>query len=243
MSLLTGVPLTNTVQQEALIASANPELVSTYGRLAEIYGASVAETLDEADVVTRLPDSIEAIVEEHSFAPYVPAVITTGVPISVAYRIEQESIFLPGVRVIPQPLREYPSGELTAHLIGYMGPVPNQNWIDVLNYERDDRVGWAGLESSMELELAGDKGRRTIEQDWTGREVRQIGEGEMDPRQGLLGSGLLPQLEGPEEAVFGLVEVVAVLLDEAELVVAGGKQVAVAGALSRLVARAMQLGN
>lgn len=176
LSMLTGVPITNTVQQEALIADANPELVSTYSRLAEIYGASVEETLDEAGVVPQLPRSIEGIVEENSFAPYIPAVITTGVPISVAYRIEQESIFLPGVRIVPQALREYPSGEYTAHLIGYMGPVPNQNWIDVLHYERDDRVGWAGLESSMELELAGEKGRRTIEQDWTGREVRQIGE-------------------------------------------------------------------
>ena len=184
LSLLTGVPLTNTVEQEALVAAANPELVSTYSRLAQIYGASVEETLDEAGVVPRLPDSIEAIVAENSFAPYVPAVITTGVPISVAYRIEQESIFLPGVRVIPQPLREYPSGELTAHLIGYMGPVPNQNWIEVLGYERDDRVGWAGLESSMELELAGQKGRRTIEQDWTGREVRQVG-GAEEPEAGL----------------------------------------------------------
>ncbi len=184
LSLLTGVPLTNTVQQEALVASANPELVSTYSRLAQIYGASVQETLDEAGVVPRLPDSIEAIVAENSFAPYVPAVITTGVPISVAYRIEQESIFLPGVRVIPQPLREYSSGKYTAHLIGYMGPVPNQNWIDVLGYERDDRVGWAGLESSMELELAGQKGRRTIEQDWTGREVRQVGEAQQ-PQAGL----------------------------------------------------------
>lgn len=184
LSLLTGVPLTNTVEQEALVAAANPELVSTYSRLAQIYGASVEETLDEAGVVPRLPDSIEAIVAENSFAPYVPAVITTGVPISVAYRIEQESIFLPGVRVIPQPLREYPSGELTAHLIGYMGPVPNQNWIEVLGYERDDRVGWAGLESSMELELAGQKGRRTIEQDWTGREVRQVG-GSEEPEAGL----------------------------------------------------------
>ncbi len=184
LSLLTGVPLTNTVQQEALVATANPELVSTYGRLAEIYGASVEETLDEAGVVPQLPDSIEAIVEQNSFAPYVPAVITTGVSISVAYRIEQESIFLPGVRVLPRALREYPSGEFTAHIIGYMGPVPNQNWIEVLGYERDDRVGWAGLESSMELELAGDKGRRTIEQDWTGREVRQVGEGET-PEAGL----------------------------------------------------------
>jgi penicillin-binding protein 2 len=184
LSLLTGVPLTNTVQQEALIASANPELVGTYSRLAEIYGASVEETLDQANVVDQLPDSIMGIVEEHSFAPYVPAVITTGVPISVAYRIEQESIFLPGVRVIPQALREYPSGEFTAHLIGYMGPVPNQGWIETLGYERDDRVGWAGLESSMELELAGEKGRRTIEQDWTGREVRQVGEG-VAPEAGL----------------------------------------------------------
>lgn len=184
LSLLTGVPLTNTIQQEALIASADPVLVSTYSRLAEIYGASIGQTLDEAGIVPRLPDSIEAIVEEHSFAPYIPAVITTGVPISVAYRIEQESIFLPGVHVIPQALREYPTGEYTAHIIGYMGPVPNQNWIDVLGYERDDRVGWAGLESSMEMELAGAKGRRLIEQDWTGREVRQIGEA-IPPEPGL----------------------------------------------------------
>ena len=176
LASLVNVPVTNTVKQEDLIATANPELVSTYTRLAEIYGASVEETLDQAGVLEQQPDSIEGIVAEHSFAPYVPAVITTGVPISIAYRIEQQSIFLRGVRVIPEPLRDYPAGEYTAHLIGYMGPVPNQSWIEDLGYERDDRVGWAGLESSMELELAGTKGTRTIEQDWTGREVRQVSE-------------------------------------------------------------------
>ena len=184
LSELTKVPITNTVAQEQLIASANPELVNTYSRLAGIYGADVEETLDQAGVVPQLADSIAEIVEENSFAPYVPAIITTGVPISVAYRIEQESIYMPGVRVIPQALREYPSGEYTAHLIGYMGPVPNQNWIDVLGYERDDRVGWAGLESSMEIELAGTRGERTIEKDWTGREVRQVGEA-IPPEAGL----------------------------------------------------------
>lgn len=184
LSLLTGVPVTNTLQQQALIQSANPELVSTYSRLAEIYGAPVQETLSEAGVVERLPDSIEAIYRENSFAQYRPAVITSGIPITLAYQIEQESIFLPGVHVLPQPLREYPSGAYTAHLIGYMGPIPNQSWIDTLGYERDDRVGWAGLESSMEIELAGVKGRRTIEQDWTGREVRQIGSAQ-PPQAGL----------------------------------------------------------
>lgn len=184
LSLLTGVPITNTVQQSVLIHAANPELVSTYSRLAEIYGASVEETLDQAGVIPKLPDSIEGIVRENSFAQYVPAVITSGLPITLAYTIEQESIFLPGVRVLPEPQRIYPSGELTSHLIGFMGPIPNQNWIDVLGYQRDDRVGWSGLEASMELELAGTKGLRTIEQDWTGREVRQIGLAQ-EPEAGL----------------------------------------------------------
>ena len=184
LSLLTGVPVTNTVQQQALIQAANPELVSAYSRLAEIYDAPVDETLDQAGVVPQLPDSIAGIVETFSFAPYLPAVITSSIPITLAYTIEQESIFLPGVRVLEQPLRYYPSGEFTAHIMGYMGPLPNENWLSLPGYERDDRVGWSGLESSMEFEMAGQKGERQIEQDWTGRELRQIGL-EREPVAGL----------------------------------------------------------
>jgi penicillin-binding protein 2 len=179
LSLLTGVPVTNTTQQQILIDAANPELVSTYSRLAQVYGASVEDTLDQAGIVPKLPDSISKIVQERSFAQYVPAVITSGLPISQAYTIEQESIFLPGVRVLPRPLRYYPTGEYTSNIIGFMGPIPNENWIENLGYERDDRVGWSGLESSMELELSGTKGQRQIEQDWTGREVRQVGTAEV----------------------------------------------------------------
>ncbi|MCA9930992.1 MAG: hypothetical protein KC419_21050, partial [Anaerolineales bacterium] len=175
LSLLTGVPVTNTVKQRALVEAANPELVSSYARLAQIYGVPAEETLDQAGVVPQLPDSITQIVQENSFAQYIPAVITSNIPITLAYRIEEESIFLPGVRVIPDPLRYYPSQEYTANIIGFMGPIPNENWITQLNYQRDDRVGWAGIESSMEIELAGQKGERQIEVDWTGRELRQIG--------------------------------------------------------------------
>lgn len=174
LSLLTGVPVTNTVQQQALVAAANPELVGNYTRLAQIYEVSPRRTLDQAGIVPLLPNSIEAIVRENSFAQYLPAVITSGIPITLAYAIEQESIFLPGVRVLPQPLRYYPAGPYTAHIMGYMGPIPNEGWLS-LGYARTDRVGWSGLESSMELELAGQKGVRRIVQDWTGREVRQVG--------------------------------------------------------------------
>jgi penicillin-binding protein 2 len=174
LSLLTDVPVTNTLQQEDLLAAADPGLVSTYSRLAELYDAPVEDTLDATGIVPALPDSIEAIVDRFSFAPYLPAPIKTNLPITLAYTIEQESVFLPGVRVVEEPVRRYPSGEFTSHLIGFMGPIPNENWLD-LGYQRDDRVGWSGLESSMEIELSGQKGERQIEQDWTGRELRQLG--------------------------------------------------------------------
>lgn len=177
LSAMTGVPVTNTLQQRALIEQADPELVETYTRLAELYGASAEETLDEAGIIPLLPQSIMDIYQTYSFAQYLPAVITTGVPITLAYQITQESIFMPGVQVIPQPVRHYPTGEYTSHIVGFMGPIPNESWLEEgRGYERDDRVGWSGLEVSMEDALRGEKGQRTIEVDWTGRELRPIGE-------------------------------------------------------------------
>ncbi|MDT8307864.1 MAG: penicillin-binding transpeptidase domain-containing protein, partial [Anaerolineae bacterium] len=177
LSVLTGVPVTNTLQQQALIDEADPELVEIYTRLSELYAVSAEETLDEAGIIPQLPDSIIDIYREFSFAQYLPAVITTSVPVTLAYQITQESIFMPGVRVIPQAVRRYPNGEYSSHIVGFMGPIPNEDWLEPeLGYERDDRVGWSGLEVSMEDELRGEKGQRTIEVDWTGRELRSIGE-------------------------------------------------------------------
>lgn len=173
LSFLTGVPVTNTVKQRELLAAADPHEVNVTQRLAELYNVPITPTLDLAGIVPRLPDSIEGIVQENSFKPNLPAVITTGVSITIATIIEQESTFLPGVRVIPQPIRNYPSGGLTAHIIGFMGPLPDQSYLE--RYEPDDRVGLFGLESSLETELAGQKGERQIEVDWRGRELRQIG--------------------------------------------------------------------
>lgn len=183
LSLLTGVPVTNTVQRQEAIDSADLGLVDSYTRLAELYNEPVQQTLGQAGIVRQFPDSIVDIVAENSFAQYLPAVITANVPITMAYQVEQESIYLPGVQVIPEPLRYYPSGDYTSFLIGFMGPIPNEGWL-TLGYERDDRVGWAGLESSMEIEMAGSKGERQIEVDWTGRELRQIGLA-MEPEAGL----------------------------------------------------------
>ncbi|HFC11333.1 MAG TPA: hypothetical protein ENJ56_00715, partial [Anaerolineae bacterium] len=174
VAILTGVPVTNTLAQEELQESANSAEVETAARLAQLYDANTTETLDLAGIIPDLPDSIEEVVQTFSFDPFNPHVIAANVPITVARIIEQEKVFLPGISVVAQPIRNYPSGSHTAHLIGFMGSIPNESWVTELGYERDDRVGLFGLESSMEKYLSGQKGVHKIEVDATGREIRQI---------------------------------------------------------------------
>ncbi|MGB1250888.1 MAG: penicillin-binding transpeptidase domain-containing protein [Candidatus Promineifilaceae bacterium] len=174
LSLLTGVPITNTVAQQALGKSADPAEVGVTSRLASLYSAPISGTLNSAGIIPQLPTSIEEVVRTFSFDPFNPHVITRNVPITLARVIEQESVFMPGVSVVAEPVRNYPTGALTSHIIGFMGPIPDLSYVD-RGYERDDRVGLFGLESSQEEFLKGVKGERTIEVDATGREQRQIG--------------------------------------------------------------------
>ncbi len=174
LSLLTGVPVTNTVQQQALVEAADSAEVAEAERLADLYGARRQETLDLAEIVEDLPDSIEEIVDTFSFLPFSPAVITSGVPITLARVIDQETVFMPGVDVVPEPIRNYPNGGYTSHIIGFMGPLPDQSYRE-RGYAPDDRVGLFGLESSMESFLKGEKGQRQIEVDAIGQELRQVG--------------------------------------------------------------------
>ena len=174
VSVLTGVPITNTVAQQQLVDGASSAEVDTVSQLADLFEANTVETLDLAGIIPELPDSIEEIVQTFNFDPFNPHVVAAGVPITVARIVEQESLFLPGFSVVAQPARNYPSGEYTSHLIGFMGAIPSVDWVTELGYERDDRVGLFGLESSMERYLSGEKGQRTIEVDASGKETRQI---------------------------------------------------------------------
>ena len=175
LSLLTGVPITNTIAQRELAQSADPAEIGVARRLATVYNAPISDTLDAAGIVPQLQTSIEDVVRTFSFDPFNPHVITRNVPITLARVIEQESVFMPGVSVVAEPVRNYPTGALTSHIIGFMGPIPDLSYVTERGYERDDRVGLFGLESSQEEFLKGVKGERTIEVDATGREQRQIG--------------------------------------------------------------------
>ncbi len=121
----------------------------------------------------------ELVEEGRTFAPYRPILLKRDVPRETAFTIEEEHLDLPGVLIKVDFVRNYLTGSLTAHLVGYMGPIPGgmeEKYSKEQGYDPDDAVGVAGLEYIYEGELRGRKGQKTVEVDVAGRQVRTIGQ-------------------------------------------------------------------
>ena len=107
--------------------------------------------------------------------------IKSGIPRDVAMIIAEQTMKLPGVKMQVAGTRYYPLGPLVSQIIGYVGHVPEesaQSYKDQ-NYDPDvDRVGLTGIEYTVESFLRGVKGRKYIEEDVAGREVRVVGQPE-----------------------------------------------------------------
>ncbi|HAL61094.1 MAG TPA: penicillin-binding protein 2 [Chloroflexi bacterium] len=131
---------------------------------------------------------IRDLIEEGRKTPFVPIILAHDVPREVAFLIEEEHLDLPGVVVQTEAQREYIDGPLLSHIIGYVGLIPEEEVESYLerpgsDYELNDLVGLTGVELTFEEELRGKKGRKHVEVDVAGREVRTVGAA-MDPQPG-----------------------------------------------------------
>jgi penicillin-binding protein 2 len=86
----------------------------------------------------------------------------------------------PGVDIKARLFRQYPYGEIAAHVIGYIGRInaKDQEKLGELgveaNYRGTDYVGKAGLEASYQQELHGTTGFEQVEIDAAGRGIRTL---------------------------------------------------------------------
>ncbi len=131
---------------------------------------------------------VRDLIEEGRKTPFVPVILAHDVPREVAFLIEEEHLDLPGVVVQIEAQREYMGGPLLSHIIGYVGPIPEEEAESYLerpgsDYEPNDLAGLTGVELTFEEELRGKKGRKHVEVDVAGREVRTVGTA-MDPYPG-----------------------------------------------------------
>ena len=92
--------------------------------------------------------------------PRVPIMILEDLGRDRAALIEQSLARLPGIEVRHEPHRNYPQGELAAHLIGYMTQMTaaEADRLITQGYDPSELVGRYGLEEKWENYLRGKKG-------------------------------------------------------------------------------------
>lgn len=120
------------------------------------------------------------------FSKYVPVTIAHNISDkTVADLTEQRSAF-PCAYVDVESLREYPTGELFSHILGYIGKITEGELSTYQKYEykATDIVGKDGIEKSFELQLNGKDGLQYVEVDSLGRKIKNIDSGSVDPVPG-----------------------------------------------------------
>ncbi len=110
-------------------------------------------------------------------APYTPMRIKCNIPEALAMTIRSRAADLPGVGIEIEAVRDYPTGALTAELIGFLGPVPanEEDFYRAKGFVPGrDKVGYAGVEATLQDILGGKNGKRTVEVDVSGKEMRNL---------------------------------------------------------------------
>ncbi len=183
--LAFNVPAFNVTIIPAQLPGDEEAELAVYNRLSAL--VNVPPTREIAEQASQFTRSIQELVQEGAgIEPFRPVIVAQDVPQLVAMQILEERIYMPGVDVEAVAVREYPTGELTTHVIGYMGPIPAEEAVELRAQGYDpafDRIGYEGIERYLENRLAGVRGKVLREVDVAGEVVRIIDQEEPIPGQ------------------------------------------------------------
>lgn len=152
-------------------------------------GPVTEESLEEAKrfaACVEGPDIGQMVALQDSLAPFSPVKVKCNISEEIARIVLEKSDDWPGVEVEIEPIRDYPTGSLTAHLIGFLGPIPalfEEEYRARGFVPNRDKIGYAGVEDSMQDMLAGRNGLKVVQVDVAGQEIRNL-EPPVDPVPG-----------------------------------------------------------
>lgn len=119
----------------------------------------------------------------NSYNRYLSFIIANEVSDETVAAILENSDELVGVTVDEQYIRRYVDSIYCSQILGYTGTVSNSELEELgSGYESNDVVGKAGIEKSMESELSGTKGEKSVYVDTVGRITEVLDE--EDPQAG-----------------------------------------------------------
>jgi len=143
-------------------------------------GPVTEETLNNAKLFSACvpgPGIADMVALGDSLAPYTPVKITCNIGEELARVISERSVDWPGVSVEIEPIRDYPTGSLTANVVGFLGPIPEARkdlYEDRGFISNRDKIGYSGVETSLDDILLGENGQRVVQIDVAGQVLRNL---------------------------------------------------------------------
>lgn len=179
--LAKNAPSYNIVITPADLPDDDADIQNVYRLLSAIINMPVNNgTVDDAKLVSECvegPGIAQWVELQNTNAPYSPVKLGCDVSEELALVVTEKAMDLPGVSVEIEPIRDYPTGSLTSNFIGFLGPIPardeeiyQQQGFDV----NRDKVGYSGLEAFFQDLLSGVPGKKVVERDVGGQEIRNL---------------------------------------------------------------------
>ncbi|HSO14184.1 MAG TPA: penicillin-binding transpeptidase domain-containing protein [Anaerolineales bacterium] len=175
----------NVVITPAELPDDDADIQRIYREISELTGVPAGGPVtDETLEFTKLfsacvpgPTIADMVALGASIAPYTPVKIVCNISEELARIIDEKSVDWPGVLIEIEPVRDYPTGSLTANVVGFLGPIP-ASLQDVYEDRKfviyRDKVGYSGVEASLDDVLIGKNGLRVVQRDVAGAVLRNI---------------------------------------------------------------------
>lgn len=131
-----------------------------------------------AQILNAPPESIQQRLEQAGYESIESITVARGISPAQATALAEYSSELPGVRLEGEAVRNYPNGDLAAHVLGYTGEITEEELEARAedNYRLGDVVGQMGSEAAFEPLLRGEWGGQQVEVDSAGRVLRILGD-------------------------------------------------------------------
>lgn len=115
--------------------------------------------------------------KEKSASNFTPVTLVENIDKKEAIMVEELKSDLPGIIILPHPLRSYPYGRLGSHILGYLGEIDYWRLTKLKNYgyKSKDIVGYGGIEERYDYYLRKEDGGLQVEVDNKGRITRFTG--------------------------------------------------------------------
>lgn len=179
--LARNVPSYNVVITAANLPDDPGAVLNIFQELSQLIGMPVnqGEISEATPYVPCVSEHGIAQIVEYgkSSTPFEPVKVKCDIDETTARIVQEKTVDWPGVGIEIQPIREYPTGSLTASIVGFLGPIPaiQEDYYREKGFLPDrDKVGYAGLELQYQDLLAGHNGNWTVEVDVAGQVLRGI---------------------------------------------------------------------